>query len=272
MTNMEPGKMEAVKKAIKANFDASAQNYDEFENGTGLFSFLSTELARVADVEEGARVVDVGCGTGVSTRVLLLMVGRGGHVTGIDFSQKMLEQARRRCSTFANVDFIEGDAEKLEGLLGDRTYDAVLYNACIFLMPDAGSSLRGARNSVKPGGRIAMNFVEGSYIDGRELFTELFPEWTGNGFPAPRFPTDTSKLEGQLAESGFTRIRSGSMEKLMPVDHLMRFYQVPAQSASLYPKLGPNERKNAVQRMFKLVEAKGIGWASMRWKWLSGSR
>jgi len=269
---MEPAKAAAIKKAIKANFDASVQNYDEFEAGTGLFSFLSLELARVADVEEGARVVDVCCGTGVSTRVLLSMVGRSGHVTGIDFSPKMLEEARRRCSAFSNVDFIEGDAEKLEGLLGYRTYDAILYNACIFLLPDAGASLRGARNSVKPGGRVAMNFVEGSYIDGRELFTELFPEWSGKAFPAPKFPSDTATLEAVLAESVFTRVQSGTMEKLMPLDHLKRFYQVPAQSASLYPRLGLAERKNAVQKMFKLVEEKGVSWASMRWKWVAATR
>jgi len=267
---MDPSRAEAVKNAVRANFDASPHHYNEFEQSTGLFAFLCSELARQADVASGMRVVDVGCGTGISTGVLTGIVGEKGEVTGIDLSPGMLAEARRRHPA---ARFIEGDAEKLDALLGPGSQDAVLYNACIFLLPDAPASLRGARSILKGGGTVAMNFIAGAHADGKELFTELFPEWTGGmTFPAPRFPCDTSKLGEYLMGAGFRDIRSGFVDKEMGLDGLRRFYSVPAQSASLYPKLGTAERKAAVGRMFQLAQERIARSASMRWKWLVGRK
>jgi len=263
---------DSIKSAIRANFDASPDAYDGFEEAAGLFSFLTAELAKEAGVKAGQKVLDVGCGTGLSTMVLLELVGETGKVTGVDLSPGMLGLARRRCAEFGNVDFIEGDAERLLELVGGRKYDAVLYNACVFLLPDAAASLKGAYAVLVPGGNVAMDFIGGAYVDGRELFTELFPKWCGAEFPAPRFPTDTARLGTLLAEAGFMDLRSGTVEKPMPLDHLERFYGVPAQSASLYPKLAQTERKQAVERMFRQSRDHGVRTAVMRWKWLSGKK
>ena len=272
---MDAPRKEALKKAIRANFDASPETYDEFERATGLFAFLSSELARQAGVGPDMHVIDVGCGTGISTGVLAALVGKDGRVTGIDLSPGMLEEARRRVP---GAEFLEGDAEDLEKVMAGRPggahegfFDAVIYNACIFLLPDAPASLKGAHCILKENGTVAMNFIAGAYAAGDELFTQLFPRWTdGEAFPAPRFPCDTSKLREYLALAGFRDIRSGFVEKVMGIDGLRRFYSVPAQSASLYPKLGMAERQAAVGRMFDLAKDWGICSASMRWSWLTG--
>jgi len=194
-------------------------------------------------------------------------------VPGIDLTPGMLAEAKKRCAGRANADFVQGDAERLDGLFGDRTFDAVIYNACIFLLPDAGASLKGAYGILRPGGAVAMNFIGGAYVDERELFTELFPEWTGGGtFPAPRFPADTAGLEGLVAAAGFSSIRSGAVDRPMTLEHIQRFYQVPAQSASLYPKLALPERRAAVEKMFGLARQKCPGGAVMRWRWITGSK
>jgi len=217
--------------------------------------------------------VDIGCGTGVSTLILADIVGPGGRVTGVDISQGMLAQAVKRCSGRGNVDLIEGDAEMLDGILGERTFDAVLYNACIFLLPDAGASLKGAYRILRPGGTVAMNFIAGAYFDERELFTELFPEWTGGStFPAPRFPADIPGLEGLATAAGLSSIRSGAVDRPMTLENIQRFYQVPAQSSSLYPKLAVRERMAAVERMFELARPRCFGGAVMRWRWITGKK
>jgi ubiquinone/menaquinone biosynthesis C-methylase UbiE len=270
---MEQAKAEAITKAIRANFDASSLTYDEFEEASGLFRFLAAELARSAAVAAEYHVLDVGCGTGISTAVLLDIVGSGGHVTGMDLSPAMLERAKKRCAGHPNADFLEGDAQRLDALLGESRFDAVLYNACIFLLPVAAESLKAAWRILKPGGMVAMNHIGGAFIGGRELFTELFPEWTGGGtFPAPRFPADVAGLEGMVASAQFSDIRTGTVEKALPLEQLQRFYQVPAQSASLYPKLAIAERKAAVERMFSIARHKGVDRARMRWKWITGRR
>jgi ubiquinone/menaquinone biosynthesis C-methylase UbiE len=270
---MEPSRAEAIKKAIRANFDASPQNYDEFEEASGLFAFLAGELAISAGLAAGYHVVDVGCGTGISTMVLSEVVGPGGHVTGVDISPGMLASAKKRAAGHANVDFVVGDAGALDTLLAPRTFDAILYNACIFLIPDAGESLKAAFRILKPGGIVAMNHIGGAFVGGRELFTDLFPEWTGGqSFPAPRFPADIAGLENMTGAAGFSNIRSGTVEKTLPLDHLRCFYQVPAQSASLYPKLALTERRAAVEKMFTIAHHRGVEEAQMRWIWITGKK
>jgi ubiquinone/menaquinone biosynthesis C-methylase UbiE len=270
---MEPSRVEAVKNAIRANFDASPQNYDEFEEASGLFAFLARELASSAGVADGNSVLDVGCGTGISTLVLLDIVGPVGHATGIDISPRMLDLAVKRGAGHSNVDFVVGDAGALNTLLAPRTFDAILYNACVFLLPDAAESLKSAYRILKPGGLVAMNHIGGAFVAGRELFTELFPEWAGGqSFPAPRFPADIAGLENMVTLAGFSNVRKGTVEKTLPLDHLQRFYQVPAQSASLYPKLALAERRAAVEKMFAIAHQKDVKTAQMRWKWITGKK
>jgi len=270
---VEPSRTEAIKKAVRANFDASPQNYDDFEEASGHFAFLARELASYAGVAAGNNVLDVGCGTGISTMVLLNIVGSGGHVMGVDISPGMLARAKKRTAGHANVDFVEGDAGALDTLLAPRAFDAVLYNACIFLIPDAAESLKSAIQILKPGGLVAMNHIGGAFVGGRELFTELFPEWTGGqSFPAPRFPADIAGLENMVTLAGFSNVRKGMVEKTLPLDHLRRFYQVPAQSASLYPKLALAERLAAVEKMFSIAHQNGVQTAQMRWIWITGKK
>lgn len=267
---MEPSRVEAIKNAIRANFDASPPNYDDFERASGLFAFLAAELASSAGVAPGQRVVDIGCGTGISTVVLSDVVGPGGRVTGVDISPGMLAVARKRAAGHQNVEFIEGDAGRLDSILAGRKFDVVLYNACIFLLPDAADSLGGAFRIIRPGGTVAMNHIAGAFAGDKELFTELFPEWMGGGlFPAPRFPADVAGLEKMAAAAGFSGICTGTVGKELPIELLKRFYQVPAQSASLYPKLAIAERMGAVEKMFSIARQKGVTAARMRWKWIT---
>jgi len=277
---MDQSKIEAIKKAIRTNFDASPDNYDEFERNTSLFTNLTVELAMESGMAEsvarsamgerprpGLRIADVGCGTGISSLILKNFAGPDGLVTGIDISPNMLEHARKKAAGAKNLRFIEGDAAKLGELLSEKQ-DVVLYNACIFLLPDAERSVRAAYVLLADGGVIGMNFIYGSYVAGRELFTELFPYWTNEEYPIPKFPCDVTTLEGMLDDIGFRDIHTGIAEKVMTLNNLKRFYSVPAQSASLYPKLAYDQRLEAVEKMFRLAEEKGIRDASMKWKWI----
>jgi SAM-dependent methyltransferase len=50
-----------------------------------------------AGIRPGMRVLDIGCGNGVTTAALAELVGETGHVTGVDFSEERLALARERC-------------------------------------------------------------------------------------------------------------------------------------------------------------------------------
>jgi SAM-dependent methyltransferase len=108
------------------------------------------ELGRL---EPGERVLDVGCGAGTDSLVAAQMVGPRGHVVGIDMTPEMLDKARRGAEELgANVEFVEADAERLP--FPDESFDVVISNGVIDLIPDKDAVFAELYRVLKPGGRI----------------------------------------------------------------------------------------------------------------------
>jgi len=104
----------------------------------------------------GERVLDVGCGSGTDTLVAAQMVTPTGHVTGIDMTPEMLAKARGAAAemTTANVEFVEGDVEQLP--FADQSFDVVISNGVIDLIPDKDAVFSGLFRVLRPGGRIQL--------------------------------------------------------------------------------------------------------------------
>jgi demethylmenaquinone methyltransferase/2-methoxy-6-polyprenyl-1,4-benzoquinol methylase len=114
-------------------------------------------------LQEGSRVLDIGCGTGLNFPLLLAAVGRSGQVVGVDRSREMLEVARRKTiqTPPGNVALVEADAEHLDhvaaGLDGSgATFDAVLFTYSLSLMGNWEAAWRQATSLVRPGGRAGI--------------------------------------------------------------------------------------------------------------------
>ena len=105
-------------------------------------------------LERGEHVLDLGCGAGTDSLVAAQMVGPEGRVTGIDMTPEMLERARRAADELgaANVDFLETEAERLP--FADESFDVVISNGVIDLIPDKDAVFSELRRVLSPGGRI----------------------------------------------------------------------------------------------------------------------
>jgi demethylmenaquinone methyltransferase / 2-methoxy-6-polyprenyl-1,4-benzoquinol methylase len=101
-----------------------------------------------ATVHSGDRVLDACCGTGD------LAIGarrRGAVATGLDFSERMLERARRKD---AGVDWVQGDALALP--FDDATFDAATVGFGVRNVADLEAGLRELRRVLRPGGRLGI--------------------------------------------------------------------------------------------------------------------
>ena len=102
----------------------------------------------------GERVLDLGSGAGTDSLVAAQMVGADGRVTGIDMSVAMLAKARAAATEMgvANVEFIEGEAERLP--FPDASFDVVISNGVIDLVPDKDAVFAELYRVLALGGRM----------------------------------------------------------------------------------------------------------------------
>jgi arsenite methyltransferase len=105
-------------------------------------------------LEPRARVLDVGSGAGTDSLVAAQMVGPEGRVTGIDMTPEMLAKARAAAAEMgaANVEFVEAEAERLP--FADGSFDIVISNGVIDLIPDKDAVFSELFRVLAPGGRI----------------------------------------------------------------------------------------------------------------------
>ena len=102
----------------------------------------------------GERVLDLGSGAGTDSLVAAQMVGAEGHVTGIDMTAPMLAKARAAAAEMGvtNVEFVEGEAERLP--FPDESFDVVISNGVIDLVPDKDAVFAELYRVLAPGGRM----------------------------------------------------------------------------------------------------------------------
>lgn len=102
----------------------------------------------------GEHVLDLGCGAGLDSLVAAQMVGPEGSVTGIDMTPEMLAKARAGAAELGvgNVTFVEGEAERLP--FADESFDVVISNGVIDLIPDKDAVFSELHRVLVPGGRI----------------------------------------------------------------------------------------------------------------------
>jgi arsenite methyltransferase len=102
----------------------------------------------------GERVLDLGSGAGTDSLIAAQMVGREGRVIGIDMTPAMLAKARAAAAEMgtSNVEFVESEAERLP--FPDASFDVVVSNGVIDLIPDKDAVFSELFRVLVPGGRM----------------------------------------------------------------------------------------------------------------------
>ena len=110
----------------------------------------------LGEIHLGEMVLDVGCGAGVDTIIAGLMVGPYGSVEGVDIVPEIIARAEKnlKLTNLNNVKFHTITGEKLP--FGDSTFDVIISNGVINLIPDKETSLKEILRVLKPAGRLML--------------------------------------------------------------------------------------------------------------------
>jgi ubiquinone/menaquinone biosynthesis C-methylase UbiE len=164
MEPTDPAKIKAQK-----TYDAAADLFDA--RPLGFWARYGERTVARLQLEPGATVLDVACGTGASALPAAGAVGPTGRVIGVDLAENLLtlarEKARRR--GLGNVEFRQGDMTALGYPNG--TFDAVICVFGIFFVKDMESLTAELWRTVKPGGRLAITTW------GPRLFAPMYERW-----------------------------------------------------------------------------------------------
>jgi ubiquinone/menaquinone biosynthesis C-methylase UbiE len=186
------------------------QHLDAADAGTTATVYLDAAAAAIAaprirshqllDIEPGATVLDVGCGTGIALREIAELVGPQGTVVGLDPSTAMLEQARLRLDAVpAHVELVEGTATST-GLESDR-FDAVRTERVLMHVAEPLDALDELARVTRPGGRIVLVepdhrrlAIDTDTPDVWVRFITAFSRMLPNISAGLRAPSDATKL------------------------------------------------------------------------------
>ena len=136
-------------EGVRAMFDRIAPVYDVMNRvmTAGLDGRWRRETA-AAVVRSGDRVLDTCCGTG---DLALACERAGGRVIGLDFSERMLERARRKSSA---IEWVQGDALALP--FEDDSFDAATVGFGVRNLEDLDRGLAELARVLRPGGRVGV--------------------------------------------------------------------------------------------------------------------
>jgi arsenite methyltransferase len=186
------------------------------EADLGLGCGLPTEHA---GIEPGDSVLDLGSGAGNDCFVARAMVGETGKVTGLDFTDEMIEKARSNNSKlgFKNVEFIKGDIENMP--VRDESYDVVISNCVLNLVPDKQKAFSEIYRVLKKDGRFCVSDIvlEGVLPTKLQEAAELYAGCISGAM-------QKSEYLNVIRSSGFKNIEiKTAMKNIIPEEMLMEY-------------------------------------------------
>lgn len=148
----------------------------------------SIDLAARLKDKKFKRILDVGCGSGMSTAAIL-STWKDAEVIGVDLSEEMLQNARE---TMPQVQFIRRDCSK--PLLDMGTFDLIFSNAFLQWIPNQEEFINQAFSMLKEGGVLAVQIPLFDEMPASRCITDAEKNWTQQlkGIEENKFITHTA--------------------------------------------------------------------------------
>jgi len=134
-------------------WDRAAEHYERLWSSQ--LKPAQERLLELAELEPGARVLEISCGTGLVTWPLASLVGSTGYILATDISERMVEQTAAEAARrgLSQVACRRVDAESIEA--ADASFDAVVCALGLMYVPHVAAALEQMCRVLAPGGRIA---------------------------------------------------------------------------------------------------------------------
>ena len=232
-------------------------------------------LRAATGIGPGDRVLDVGCGTGQTTRDAA-RAAVSGRVLGVDLSASMLERARRLTAEegLRNVSYLQADAQVYPFPAG--RFDVCISRFGTMFFADPAAAFANIGCALRPGARLVMVVWQGS--DRNEWAVVIGDALAGGrvvpdpppgspdpppGSPDPFSLADPATVEGILEAAGFAEVGFADVQEPVYFGRdaatALDFVSGFSSSKALLAGLDAVERRNALDRLRATIAAHDTG-------------
>jgi ubiquinone/menaquinone biosynthesis C-methylase UbiE len=134
----------------QAKFDSWADTYED--KRYDFFRRMQERVLGLLGLTEGMSLLDIGCGTGWAVRRAASIAGTSGWACGIDFSAKMIENARKAAERIKNAEFQQANSEELP--FADQFFDRVMCTMSFHHYLHPAKAMSEIARVLKPAGKV----------------------------------------------------------------------------------------------------------------------
>lgn len=206
-----------------------SESYDKLEGynpdaDLGLGCGIPTQFA---GIKQGDHVLDLGSGAGNDCFVARAIVGETGKVTGLDFTDAMLTKANENAQKlgFDNVGFVKGDIEEMP--LPDNSFDVIVSNCVLNLVPDKNKAFAQMLRVLKPAGHFCVSdvVIKGNLPEKLRKDAEMYAGCVSGAI-------DINEYLGIIEKQGFKNITVHKQKDISIPENILANYLTEAEIKS----------------------------------------
>ncbi len=208
-------------------------------------------MIELADLQPGARVLDIATGSGDPAIAAAVTVGERGRVVGIDTAEAVLAFGRERAAAanLENLTFLQMDAESLT--FPPASFDSIFCKFGLMFFRDHGGVIDSAYRLLVDGGCfVASLWGTAEQVPAISITMEVLREQLdihpSDSSPHPFALAETSQVLDRLADAGFTDLRTEPVPVIFefrsPEQYMTYMHDVAHQITLLFQEITPGER------------------------------
>jgi ubiquinone/menaquinone biosynthesis C-methylase UbiE len=269
--SVDPSNIEQLRAWDGDQGDYWAARSDRFDEGVAGYH---DQLLDAADIGTSDTVLDIGCGSGQTTRDAARRAS-AGTTLGVDLSSRLIELARRTAEReqVVNVRFLQADAQIHP--FPDRHFDVAVSRHGVMFFGDARAAFANIARALRPGGRLAL--LTWQPLERNEWQKTFRGVFAAGQPPAERTPpkagslSDPDQVRQLLTSAGFADVRLRSLTEPMyfgvDADDASRF--ITGQFGWMIEGLGAADRTRVVDGLRGAMAAhqteRGVLYDSAAW-------